>query len=127
MGYKKQQAESKQTKTAKMTDLKKHSHRNPSRKSTCDSKVELVEYYVSDVKYCNQHGRTEDTAANEPAETDCSVFGVLKRCFTCKSYEPLSPPDDIEEKMLVTIVECQTHPEPTSQCLNFTGRSRRGK
>lgn len=88
--------------------------------STCDSKVELIEYYVSDVKYCQQHGRAEI-----PTEEDYSVFGALKRCFMCKSYEPLPSPDDVEEKMLVTIVECHTHPEPTSQCLHSKGQSRR--
>lgn len=110
-----------------MASFKKHLHQNASRKSTCDSKVDTVEYYVSDVKYCKQHGRAEITDANEPAEVDCGVIGFLKRCFTCKSYEPLPATDDIEERMLVTIVECQTHPEPTSQCLNFKGQSRRSR
>jgi len=78
--------------------------RNTSQNSTCSITTKLIEYSVSDVKYCQQHKKN----ANET--TDDTIFGALKRWFTCTSNDQLRAQNDIEDKMLMTVVECETHP-----------------
>lgn len=90
---------------------KKYSIQNTSRNSACSVTTKLIEYSVSDIRYCQRHEKNSN-------ETTCNdtVFGVIKRWLTCTSYRQLRSQDDVEDIMLMTVVECETHPELDSHC-----------
>lgn len=77
---------------------------NTSRNSNCSIKTKLIKYSVSDVTYCQQHKK------NANKTTDDTIFGTLKRWFMCTSSDQLRAQNGIEDKMLMTVVECETHP-----------------
>lgn len=92
-----------------MSNSKMALFRNSSKNSACDLVKHKVEYSVSEIRRCSKHKKT--SYKKKIVDT---FFAIIKRCFRCKSYQQLQMPNEIEETMVVTVVECETHSEHNS-------------